>query len=62
MAARAMAIVIGIGLNINATLDHFPGTFGKAPPLAHEAGRQFDRVALLATLVSTRATNGSPLP
>ena len=27
-----MAIVIGIGLNINATLDHFPEDLRQAPP------------------------------
>lgn len=51
-AARTMAIVIGIGLNINATLNHFPEDLRQgATTLAQEAGRQFDRVALLADLL-----------
>ena len=51
-AHRTMAIVIGIGLNINAPLDHFPEDLRQgATSLAAESGRQSDRVALLADLL-----------
>ena len=46
-----MAIVIGIGLNINATLDSFPADLRTgATSLAAENGRPLDRVAILADL------------
>ena len=49
---RTVTIVIGIGLNINAALDKFPDELRSgATTLAAEAGRQFDRVALLANLL-----------
>lgn len=51
-ADRTMAIVIGVGLNINATRDHFPEDLRQgATTLAAEAGRQFDRVIILADLL-----------
>ena len=46
-----MAIVVGIGLNINATLDGFPDELRTgATSLSAEGGRSFDRVAILADL------------
>ncbi len=51
-AQNATAIVIGIGLNINAALDSFPeGLRAGATTLATEAQRPFDRVPLLADLL-----------
>jgi len=51
-AERTMAIVIGIGLNINAALNDFPEDLRQgATTLAAEAGRPFDRVAILADLL-----------
>ncbi len=48
---KTMAIVIGIGLNINAALDSFPDELRTgATSLAAEGGRSFDRVAILADL------------
>lgn len=48
---RTMAIVIGIGLNINAGLDSFPEELrAYATSLAAECGRVIDRVAILADL------------
>ena len=49
---RTMAVVIGIGLNINAPLSTFPDDLQQgATTLAAEAGQAFDRVALLADLL-----------
>ncbi len=49
---RTMAIVIGIGLNINAPLNDFPEDLRQsATSLAAEAGGPFDRVAILADLL-----------
>ncbi len=49
---RTMAIVIGIGLNINAALNGFPEDLRPVvTTLAAEAGRQFDRVPILADLL-----------
>ncbi len=49
--AKTMAIVIGIGLNINAPLDGFPDELrAGATSLATECGRSLDRVAILADL------------
>ena len=49
---RTVAIIIGIGLNINAALDSFPEDLRQdATTLAAEAGRQFDRVPILADLL-----------
>ncbi len=46
-----MAIIIGIGLNINVTLDCFPDELkAGATSLATEGGRTFDRMAILADL------------
>ena len=51
-AEKTMAIVIGIGLNVNADLSDFPDDLRQgATTLAAEAGRPFDRVALLADLL-----------
>ncbi len=48
---KTMAIVIGIGLNINANLDSFPEELkAGATSLAAECGRSLDRVAILADL------------
>lgn len=48
---KTMAIVVGIGLNINATLDGFPDELRTgATSLSAEGGRSFDRVAILADL------------
>jgi BirA family transcriptional regulator, biotin operon repressor / biotin---[acetyl-CoA-carboxylase] ligase len=45
------AIIIGIGLNINATLDSFPDELrAGATSLATEGNRSFDRMAILADL------------
>jgi BirA family biotin operon repressor/biotin-[acetyl-CoA-carboxylase] ligase len=50
-ADRSLAIVIGIGLNINATLDSFPDELkAVATSLSTECGRTLDRVAILADL------------
>lgn len=49
---RTMAIVIGIGLNINAPLNTFPEDLQQgATTLAAQAGQEFDRVAILADLL-----------
>lgn len=49
---RTMAVVIGIGLNINAALESFPDELRpNATTLAAEIGRRFDRVAILADLL-----------
>ncbi len=49
---RTMAIVIGIGLNINAALNSFPEDLREgATTLSEQAGRQFDRVSILADLL-----------
>ena len=49
---RTMAIIIGIGLNINAPLSTFPEELQQgATTLAAEAGQEFDRVAILADLL-----------
>jgi len=49
---RTMAIVIGIGLNINAGLDSFPEELrAYVTSLAAECGRAIDRVAILADLL-----------
>ena len=48
---RTMAVVIGIGLNINAALDNFPEDLRSgATTIAAESGRPFDRVQILADL------------
>lgn len=48
---KTMAVVIGIGLNINAELDSFPEELrASATSLAAEQGRPLDRVAILAGL------------
>jgi BirA family biotin operon repressor/biotin-[acetyl-CoA-carboxylase] ligase len=48
---RTMAVVIGIGLNINAALDNFPEDLRSgATTIAAESGRPFDRVPILADL------------
>jgi BirA family biotin operon repressor/biotin-[acetyl-CoA-carboxylase] ligase len=48
---RRMAIVIGLGLNINASLGSFPQELRpSATTLAEEGGRLFDRVTILADL------------
>ncbi len=48
---RTMAVVIGIGLNINAALDSFPEDLRSgATTIAAESGRPFDRVPILADL------------
>ncbi|CAE6729333.1 MAG: biotin--[acetyl-CoA-carboxylase] ligase [Nitrospira sp.] len=48
---KTVAVVIGIGLNINAPLDSFPEELtAGATTLAVEGGRPVDRVALLAEL------------
>ena len=48
---RTMAVVIGIGLNINAALDNFPEDLRSgATTIAAEGGRPFDRVPILADL------------
>jgi len=47
----APLVVIGLGLNVNTTLEAFPaGLQGKVTSLAHHAGREFARSTLLATL------------
>lgn len=49
---KIMAVVIGIGLNINADLDTFPEALrAEATSLAAEQGRPFDRVTILADLL-----------
>ncbi len=49
---RTMVIVIGMGLNINAALNSFPEDLRQgATTLSEEAGRQFDRVSILADLL-----------
>ncbi|MBA3753746.1 MAG: biotin--[acetyl-CoA-carboxylase] ligase [Nitrospira sp.] len=49
---KTMAIVIGIGLNINAELDSFPQELkGSTTSLAAEWGRPVDRVIILADLL-----------
>lgn len=49
---KTMAIVIGIGLNINAGLDSFPEELrAYATSLAAERGRVIDRVTVLADLL-----------
>lgn len=49
---KTIAIVIGIGLNINAPLDGFPEELQAATTtLAAEGGRLVDRVTLLAELL-----------
>ena len=51
-ADRTPAIVIGIGLNINAEPNSFPEELRPgATTLAAEAGRRFDRVTILADLL-----------
>ncbi len=51
-ADRTPAIVIGIGLNVNAAPDSFPEELkAGATTLAAEAGRRFDRVTILADLL-----------
>ena len=51
MSDKTLAIVIGIGLNINAALDSFPEELRSgATTIAAEGGRLFDRVAILAGL------------
>lgn len=51
-AQKATAIIIGIGLNINAALDSLPDALrSDATTLAAEARRRFDRVPLLADLL-----------
>ncbi|MCW5799522.1 MAG: biotin--[acetyl-CoA-carboxylase] ligase [Nitrospira sp.] len=51
-ADRTMAIIIGIGLNINAPLSTFPEKLQPgATTLAAEAGQTCDRVAILADLL-----------
>ena len=48
---KTMAIIIGIGLNVNATLDSFPDELrAGATSLATEGGRSFERMAILAEL------------
>jgi BirA family biotin operon repressor/biotin-[acetyl-CoA-carboxylase] ligase len=48
---RTLAIIIGIGLNINATLNSFPSELrAGATSLAAECGRPYDRIAILADL------------
>lgn len=48
---KSMAIVIGMGLNINADLNTFPEEFrAGATSLAAETGRPLDRVAILTDL------------
>jgi BirA family biotin operon repressor/biotin-[acetyl-CoA-carboxylase] ligase len=48
---KALAIIIGIGLNINATLDKFPEELrASATSLSAECGRTLDRMAILADL------------
>ena len=48
---RTMAVVIGIGLNINAALDNLPEDLRSgATTIAAESGRPFDRVPILADL------------
>lgn len=48
---KTIAVVIGIGLNINAPLDSFPEEFkAGVTTLAAEGGRHVDRVTLLAEL------------
>lgn len=50
-ADKTLAIVIGIGLNINAVLERFPDELrAGATSLAMECGRTLDRVAILADL------------
>ncbi|MCC2640948.1 MAG: putative Biotin-(acetyl-CoA-carboxylase) ligase [Nitrospira sp.] len=49
---RTMAVVIGIGLNVNAGLDSFPEELKAcATSLAAECGLVIDRVAILADLL-----------
>lgn len=51
-ADRTPAIVIGIGLNVNAAPDSFPEELrAGATTLATEAGRRLDRVTILADLL-----------
>ncbi|MGC3976286.1 MAG: biotin--[acetyl-CoA-carboxylase] ligase [Nitrospira sp.] len=51
-AERTMAIIIGIGMNINAPLSSFPQDLQQgATTLAAEAGQTCDRVAILADLL-----------
>lgn len=48
---RTIAIVVGIGLNINAPLDRLPEELkARATSLAKESGRPIDRGAILAEL------------
>lgn len=48
---RTLAIIIGIGLNINASLSSFPSELrAGATSLAAECGRPYDRIAILADL------------
>jgi BirA family biotin operon repressor/biotin-[acetyl-CoA-carboxylase] ligase len=50
-ADRTLAIIIGIGLNINASLNSFPSELRpSATSLAAECGRPYDRIAILADL------------
>jgi len=50
-AGEARAVVIGIGLNVNAPLDNFPEELrANATSLAATLGRPLDRVAILADL------------
>lgn len=52
-ADQTLAIVIGIGLNINAPLDSFPDELkADATSLAAACGRNLDRVTILADLFS----------
>lgn len=48
---RTLAIIIGIGLNINASFNSFPSELrAGATSLAAECGRPYDRIAILADL------------
>ena len=52
MAGHTLAIVIGIGLNINADRDSFPDEIrAGATSLATECGHPFDRVTILTDLL-----------
>jgi len=52
-ATAAPFVIVGIGINVNTPMNLFPGELrGLATSLAIEAGRPFDRVALLAAVLS----------
>jgi len=47
------AIIIGIGINVNNELEHFPpGLKNRATSLALTAGRRFSRIQIIAKLLS----------